>query len=285
MHVSSVEQYVERRGGEPAAAGNIRVADRMVGELATGGEWPVPELLERIAEQGEVAVLPLAAYIRGALMGIRSREPLPLAIRLLGAIGTESAMFVLLALLRECCGEYQEAAAGALSELGPRAARRTLEVAADSSLPLSNRFSALDASCDAASRSELTAWALGGQLHDMLDGELKPANDLSRDQKQWIAAIVESVCILGYEPAGPAVFAAVDYRIVSQSEAGNLERPWGLSVNGGGAPDPRVPFASRYRGEFNMRTLRASSTARARRNNLDDFDDLDDLSAGFSPPA
>lgn len=286
MREASLNHASPRSAEAPGFPGRIRVADTLVHALADGGAWPPPDLLDAIAAQGEHAVLPLAGYIRGALMGVRPRDPLVVAIRLLGAIPCNAALTTLLPLLRECCGEYLEAAAEAVSRFGPEASGRALAIAADESLPLSNRVAALDAASETAKRSGQAARRVGGELHGLLRAELDWGERMTRPQKQWAAAVVESVCSLGYAPAAPDVRAAIDCGIAWPRDPGvqGREPDWRPSVDhvDCASADPAHPsFPARYRGEFNMRSLRASSLARACKT---DLNDLDGWSADYRAP-
>jgi hypothetical protein len=261
MQASRMEGAISGPAESWAGAGAIRRVDPLIATMERSGAWPSPELLEKIGAFGEHAVMPLAGYIRGALMGVRSREPLPVAIRLLGSLRSELALTALHPLLRDCSGENLEAAAEAVSQVGPEAADRALEAAMDESLPLSNRVAALDAACGAASSSARSSRALGGLLHTLLRAELENGEWMSRSRKQWASAVVEAMCGLGYEQTGSTIREAVDCGILLSGSAGcELDVvPFVDSRKmGRGLPS----FAVRYRGEYNMRSLRASSLVR-----------------------
>jgi hypothetical protein len=214
-------------------------------------------------------------------MGLRSRESLPVAIRVLGATRSDIALTALLPLLRECCGEYLEAAADAASQFGPGAAPRLLSIAIDESLPLSNRMAALDAACEAASGSEHASASLCSDLCRMVRSELERGEWITFSGRQWASAVVESAWGLGGDTgAGMSEDEAIGLGIALEEDS-CAEPHWRLSVDHSGAWRTRVAFPARYRSEFNMRSLRASSLARARNSG---FDDLDDWSAEFSAP-
>jgi hypothetical protein len=239
-------------------------ATRMVDRLESSGAWPSPHLIDSIAGQGRRALPALAAYVRGALMGHRLPEPLPIAIRLLGAIGHLDAIPVLTSLLRDCSGELADAAADALSEIGPEAAVACMNLAERTDLPLSNRVGAVNAAREGSCGRPNTEHAVGRRLHRMLLVELCRGELLSRPNRQWAAAVVESLAYIGFEPARPAIDAAFDRGIVSESELARSVIEDLFMGSPGEHRDSRLPFLIRYRRNVEMRSLRLSSLWRAR---------------------
>ncbi len=124
-HTEPAPVASSERGSEAAWA--------LIEELAAAGEWPPPDLAQRILDAGDAATEPLIAILQGDTPGITDHVTVWFAIGLLSMSRPAAAIPALVEVVKNYDEDNAEDAANALSEFGARGFDALVELCQDPS--------------------------------------------------------------------------------------------------------------------------------------------------------
>jgi hypothetical protein len=139
-------------GGEPVPVEDPPSPDpaALVNKLVVAGEWPEPELLEKIVEAGDAAVEPLISVLRTYPRGWPAEAPLSHAMALLRELRPLAAIPELIEIIKRYDGDSADEASRVLGSYGAIAFEPLLELTRDPSVTGYNRSYAINAARQAA---------------------------------------------------------------------------------------------------------------------------------------
>jgi SEC-C motif len=151
-------------------------ASALVIEMIESGEWPAPELLERIVNAGDAAVEPLVALLRIEQFGWPEDAPIVNAIGLLSMLRPPAAVPELLTLARRSADEdIAHQAAEALISFGAAGFDALVELCAEPSINGYSRASIADAGVAAAGDDPVRRSRLAEVLRANLEDRISAA--------------------------------------------------------------------------------------------------------------
>jgi SEC-C motif len=157
-------------------------ARKLVDEMVAAGEWPKPELLEAIADQGADAIEPLREVLRRDLHGWPEEAPLWSAIGLLGVLRAEQAVPDLLPLFRTHGSETLEEVGGVLGLFGEAAIEPALAVARDATLRWYSRAVACGTAIRAAGENPALRERVAATLRELLAEHVARAPEFAQPE-------------------------------------------------------------------------------------------------------
>jgi hypothetical protein len=159
-----------RAGDDPA---------QLVAQLAAAGEWPDPDLLERIVAAGDAAVEPLRELARTRPRGWPDEAPLEHAVGLLGEMKAASALPDLVAVARDYLGEIDQEIGAALARFGDEGFAALLGLIQDPSVVGYKRWTMVEHVIRVA-RSDDQKARLAETLRDLFQRSVAEAEEASK---------------------------------------------------------------------------------------------------------
>jgi hypothetical protein len=150
----------------------------LVDQMVSVGEWPEPELMDKIVQAGDAAAKPLIAVLRTYPHGWPAEAPLYHAIGLLSVLRPPRAIRALIEIIKRFHNDSGEEAARAVGKYGAVGFEPLLEVLRDPAIRGYQRAHALDAARIAAGNDP----ALRSQLAEVLRFFLANAIERGREE-------------------------------------------------------------------------------------------------------
>lgn len=204
-------------------------ARELVAQLANAGEWPEPELLERILAQGDEAIEPLREMLRQGVRPYPEGAPLWFAARLLCSLRARAAIPDIIAALRQYDPEEHDFTFSELALLGSEIVDPLLDAADDATLGDSVRsiflLGAVEASrANPEARKRVESRILAS-LRSLLDvaraGHGKDA--LTEDQREDVSRLLDNLYFLDTARARAIAREAVALGAVERDEVKLVE--------------------------------------------------------------
>ncbi|NLD71138.1 MAG: DUF1186 domain-containing protein [Chloroflexi bacterium] len=216
----------------PDERDRIEAASRLVGTLYTCGEWVLPAVIEGIIASGELAIESLEELIRSDIEGKGvTYSGLIFAVRLLGRLGSEGSVPVLIDLLRHYDEYILDDIARALGTLRPSAVEPSLALVADRELSWYQRGAAIEAAMEAARGDVALVERVRTALKAELEALISRSAEVTEDEEAVGAQIVSALADLGNLEDWPLVEAAYDAGVV-EDEYIDRETSEGVFSNG-----------------------------------------------------
>jgi SEC-C motif len=154
----------------------------LVDQMVAAGEWPEPELMERIVQAGDAVVKPLIAFLRTYPRGWPAEAPLYHAIGLLSMLRPPKAIPELIEIVKRYGSDSGELAGRAVAEFGAVGFEPLLEVLRDPEIRGYKRRHAIEAARVAAGDDP----TLRARLAEVLRFFLANAIERGREEtRQW----------------------------------------------------------------------------------------------------
>lgn len=216
-------------------------------ELADAGDWPEPDLLDRIAALGDaatpavVAALPSTPPTRGYLLGLLTVLP-----------PSGDAVPVLVALLAD--GVAEELLPRATAHQGPAAVEPLLAVAKSDRLDGFGRGLAAQLALACAA----DVGAVCGELRGLLAGLLDRGDQLSEDERDLVCSLALDLAQVGDRAAAPLL------RRAAKLGLGGLTSPAELTALLDAPPpaaEPPLDWLAEYRERYDEQGYEEFDTA------------------------
>lgn len=191
-------------------------AQVLVAQMVAAGEWPDPELLRAILNQGEAAIEPLLDVIHQPGHGWPAEAKIYYAAYLLGSVGGPSVIPDMIAMFYRYDHDTLEAVSEALGQMGPEVVEPALEVICDESLRWWPRAAAAGAAIDAAGDDPVLRSRIAVALRELLAGYLARADTLKDDDFQMATALVSNLARLADPEARTLINAAFEAGIIEE---------------------------------------------------------------------
>ncbi len=189
-------------------------AHGLVQKLVAAGEWPDPKLLQAILDEGDAAVDPLLAVVRGHAHGGAAEASLSFAFCLLGSLGTAAVVSDLIELLRHYDNETLQDVARTLGLLGPAAVEPALAVLRQPDVPPSQRAAASDAAVLAAGNDPALRARVAATMRELLAGFVARADELGPEDRKMLTVLVEDLTNLADPQSRPLIDQAFEAGLV-----------------------------------------------------------------------
>ena len=181
-------------------------ASDLVAQLVRDGEWPEPELLERILALGDAAVEPLREVLRQDLGTRPPGKPIWFAAQLLCSLRASVAIPEIVDALRQHDPTEYDIAFGDLRLLGPAVVDALLEAADDEGLSARVRAVILASATEAATQDQSTRRRVESYLLARLQPLLKRARATrgetppAEDQRE-VSSLLDNLYFLDHSRA------------------------------------------------------------------------------------
>ncbi len=185
----------------------------LIEQLATVDEWPEPDLLQAILDQGEAAIEPLRAIIQAA----EDTWSTIFAARLLASLNAQSAVPDLVNLYRDLDGDILDILLGPIASLGEAVIAPALAVAQMTDLRWYPRAMAANVAGDAAGTEPRLCQQVAVVLRTLLARSLAQVAaglPLNEDEQMLISSWVSDLAHLADPEARPMIEAAFDADLV-----------------------------------------------------------------------
>ncbi len=195
---------------------DINAAQNLVDQLAAAQDWPEPDLLQTILDQGDAAIEPLLNVVCQDIHGWPQEGAVYCAAYLLGSLGAKSAIPALVEMFSRYDHDTLEAVSHALGYLGTDAIEPALQVALNSSLSWPRRAAAADAAIMAAGDDAALQEQVARPLRELLQDYVARADSLQDDEIQLVTSLVWDLAHLADPQARETIYAAFDAELVEE---------------------------------------------------------------------
>ena len=185
----------------------------LMDQLIAAEEWPAPDLLQAILDQGEAAIEPL----RGIVQAAQDTWPTLFAARLLASLNAQSAVPDLVNLYRVLDGDILDMLLDPVALLGEAVIDPALAVVQEADLRWYPRAMAADVARDAAGSDPLLCQRVATALRDLLARSLAQVAaglELNGDDAMLVSSFVSDLAHLADPEARPIIEAAFDADLV-----------------------------------------------------------------------
>lgn len=193
----------------------------LITQLITAGEWPAPDLLQVIIDQGEAAVAPLLA-----ILDDKDSPAHDYAAQLLVSLNAQQAIPAIARLFYWYEFDILELYAEVLGAFGPPALDAALGLVADPQLDWYQHAMASEAAKQAAGADPVLQARVAAVLREQLASLIARAAAFTDDDYDAVGWLISDLADLADPEARPLIDAAFEAEIVERSiiDRGDVER-------------------------------------------------------------